>query len=86
MSQERPQGQEVEVQTETRNDEEDAKPSKSYISKTLSLDTPSVESQDDKEKSGFSVRRSRTLPGRLKASQPELEDRTGIYVSHFHII
>ena len=78
MSQEKPQGQEAEVQTESQNDEEDAKPLKSTISKTQSLDTPSIESLDDKEKSGFSIRRSRTLPGRLKASQLELEDRTGI--------
>lgn len=83
MSHEKPQGQEVEVQTESQNDEEDAKPLKSYLSKTQSLDTPLVESLpvDDKEKSGFSVRRSRTLPGRLKASQLELEDKTG---NHFH--
>ena len=78
MSQEKPQGQEAEVQTESQNDEEDAKPLKSSISKTQSLDTPPVESLDDKEKSGFSIRRSRTLPGRLKASHLELEDRTGI--------
>ena len=78
MSQEKPQGQEAEVQTESQNDEEDAKPLKSSISKTQSLDTPSVESLDDKEKSGFSIRRSRTLPGRLKGSQLELEERTGI--------
>ena len=75
MSQEKPQGQEAEVQTESQNDMEDAKP---LISKTQSLDTPPVESLDDKEKSGFSIRRSRTLPGRLKASHLELEDRTGI--------
>ena len=77
MSQEKPQGQDVEVHTEFQNDEEDAKPLRSSISKTQSLDTTSVESLDDKEKSGFSIRRSRTLPGRLKASQPDLEDRTG---------
>lgn len=76
MSQEKPQGQEAEVQTESQNDEEDARPLKSSISKTQSLDTPSVESLDDKEKSGFSIRRSRTLPGRLKGSQLELEERT----------
>ena len=75
MSQEKPQGQEAEVQTESQNDMEDAKP---LIAKTHSLDTPPVESLDDKEKSGFSIRRSRTLPGRLKASHLELEDRTGI--------
>jgi len=78
MSQEKPQGQEVEVQNESQNDEEDAKPLKSSISKTQSLDTPSIESLDDKEKSGFSIQRSKTLPGRLKTSQLELEDRTGI--------
>ena len=77
MSQEKPQGQDVEVHTEFQNDEEDTKPLRSSISKTQSLDTTSVESLDDKEKSGFSIRRSRTLPGRLKASQLDLEDRTG---------
>ncbi|XP_020630287.1 WD repeat-containing protein 91-like isoform X2 [Orbicella faveolata] len=76
MSQEKPQGQEVEVENESQNDEEDAKPLKSSISKTQSLDTPSIESLDDKEKSGFSIQRSKTLPGRLKTSQLELEDRT----------
>ena len=78
MSQEKPQGQEAEVQAESQSDEEDAKPLKSSISKTQSLDTPPVESLGDKEKSGFSIRRSRTLPGRLKTSHLELEDRTGI--------
>lgn len=75
---EKPQGQEVEVQTESQNDEEDAKTFKPFLPKTQSLDTPMVsDSPDDKEKSGFSIRRSRTLPGRLKTSQAEHEDKTG---------
>ncbi|KAL9983840.1 hypothetical protein ACROYT_G006080 [Oculina patagonica] len=74
---EKPQGQEVEVQTDSQNDEEDAKTFKPLLSKAQSCDTPlTSESSDDKEKSGFSIRRSRTLPGRLKASPLESEDKT----------
>ena len=82
MSQEKTQGQEVE--TESQNDEEDAKPLKSSFSKTHSFDTPLVESLDDKEKSGSSIRRTRTLPGRLKGSQLEPEDRTGNSLSNWY--
>ena len=78
-SHEKPQGQGVEVQTESLNDEEDAQTSRPSLSKAQSFgfDTPLVESSEDGEKSGFSIRRSRTLPGRLKASHLETEDKTG---------
>ncbi len=82
---EKPQGQEVEVQTDSQNDEEDAKTFKPLLSKAQSCDTPlTSESSDDKEKSGFSIRRSRTLPGRLKASPLESEDKTGNHI-HFAV-
>lgn len=81
VTHEKPQGQEVEVQTEFPNDEEDAKTSKSSLSKALSLDAPSAEGQDDREKFGAAIRRSKTLPVKLKASQLELtEDKTGNHV------
>lgn len=76
------QGQEAEVQTNSPNDEEDAKTSKTALkhvmTKTQSLERWE-ENQEDGEKSGFSIRRSRTLPGRLKTTSLELpEDKAGI--------
>ena len=77
-SSEKPQGQEVEVQTDSTHDEEDARISKLGLSKTLSFETSSAASQDDREKFGSAIRRSKTLPVRLKATQVEVtEDKTG---------
>ena len=77
-SSEKPQGQEVEVQTDSTHDEEDARISKLGLSKTLSFETSSAASQDDREKLGNAIRRSKTLPVRLKATQVEVtEDKTG---------
>lgn len=76
------QGQEAEVQTNSPNDEEDAKTSKTVkhvVTKTQSLECWE-ENQEDGEKSGFSIRRSRTLPGRLKTTSLELpEDKAGMF-------
>ena len=78
------QGQEAEVQTNSPNDEEDAKTSKTakyVVTKTQSLER-CEENQEDGEKSGLSIRRSRTLPGRLKTTPLELpEDKAGISLS-----
>ena len=71
---EKPQGQEVEVQTDSTHDEEDAKASKSYLSKTLSLETSSAKGQDDIDKFGRAIRRSKTLPVKLKGTQLEFTD------------
>lgn len=77
-SSEKPQGQEVEVQTDSTHDEEDARILKLGLSKTLSFETSSAASQDDREKLGNAIRRSKTLPVRLKATQVEVtEDKTG---------
>lgn len=77
-SSEKPQGQEVEVQTDSTHDEEDARISKLGLSKTLSFEKSSAASQDDREKLGNAIRRSKTLPVRLKATQVEVtEDKTG---------
>ena len=72
------QGQEVEVQTNFQNDEEDAKTTKTaVITKSLSLDHWE-NSQEDGDKSNFSVRRSKTLPGRIKTPPLDLpEDKMG---------
>lgn len=76
-SSEKPQGQEVEVQTDSTHDEEDARILKLGLSKTLSFETSSAASQDDREKFGNAIRRSKTLPIRLKATQVEVtEDKT----------
>ena len=75
------QGQEVELQSNAADEEEDAKTSKSIknvITKSQSLDRGD-ENLEDGEKSGFSIRRAKTLPGRLKTTSLEPpEDKTGI--------
>lgn len=77
----KPQGQEVELQTNAADEEEDAKTSKSIknvITKSQSLDHGD-ENLEDGEKFGFSIHRAKTLPGRLKTTPLELpEDKAGI--------
>jgi len=84
----KPQGQEVEVQTNPANDEEDAKTSKAILTKSQSLDRCD-EFQEDGDKSGHSIRRSKTLPPRLKTSpleQPEDKAGTGIFKQNLIVI
>ena len=70
---------------QTNSDEEDAKTSKSAVlTKSQSLDRCDG-SQEDGEKSGFAIRRSRTLPGRIKTSPEQPEDKAGTYTIFIQI-
>ena len=69
---------ETEKQTSSLQEEEDTKTSKSHVlAKSQSLERCDV-SQEDGEKSVSSIRRSKTLPARIKMSPTDpADDKTG---------
>ena len=68
---------ETEKQTSSLQEEEDTKASKSVLAKSQSLERCDV-SQEDGEKSVSSIRRSKTLPARIKMSPTDpADDKTG---------
>ena len=68
---------ETEKQTSSLQEEEDTKTSKSVLAKSQSLERCDV-SQEDGEKSVSSIRRSKTLPARIKMSPTDpADDKTG---------
>lgn len=67
----------TEKQSSSLQEEEDTKTSKSVLAKSQSLDHCDI-SQEDGEKSGYFIRRSKTLPARIKTSPTDqADDKTG---------
>lgn len=68
---------ETEKQTSSLQEEEDTKTSKSVLAKSQSFERCDI-SQEDGEKTGYSIRRSKTLPARIKTSPTDqTDDKTG---------
>ena len=68
---------ETEKQTSSLQEEEDIKTSKPLLGKSQSFEHSDI-SQEDGEKSSSSIRRSKTLPARIKMSPTDqADDKTG---------